>query len=271
MARKVCAETRALARFHREYTGLSYRQIAVRCGISKSTAHTICRKQINRVSTCVRKPKGRPKSLNERDERLLLRVLKYYRREYVNFSVKDLMVECGFDSQRVHQRTVSRYLNRNGFYMRQARKKGLLNDKDKRLRLSYAREMTRVLRDHPDYYTNHVAFYLDAVSFVHKNDPRKAAIQPKSRVWRKKGEGLAITAKGSKTLAGGRRLHVLAAIAWGKGIILSKVYDKMNGDFSQNLSKITLICVLEKQDLKPEEGDCLLWTMILAKQAKKPC
>jgi hypothetical protein len=155
--------------------------------------------------------------------------------------------------------------------MWQARKKGLLNDKDKRLRLSYAREMTRVLRDHPDYYTNHVAFYLDAVSFVHKNDPRKAAIQPKSRVWRKKGEGLAITAKGSKTLAGGRRLHVLAAIAWGKGIILSKVYDKMNGDFSQNLSKITLICVLEKQDLKPEEGDCLLWTMILAKQAKKPC
>jgi hypothetical protein len=96
------------------------------------------------------------------------------------------MVECGFDSQRVHQRTVSRYLNRNIFYRRQARKKGLLNDKDKRLRLSYAREIiTRVLCDHPDYYTNHVAFYLDAVSFVHKIDPRKAAIQPKSRVWRK--------------------------------------------------------------------------------------
>ena len=59
--------------------------------------------------------------------------------------------------------------------------------------------MKRVLRDHPDYYTNHVAFYVDAVSFVHKSDPRKAAIQPKSWVWRKKGEGLSITAKGSKT------------------------------------------------------------------------
>ena len=129
--------------------------------------------------------KGRPKCLNERDERLLLRVLKFYRKKYVNFSVKDLMVECGFDSTPVHQRTISRYLNRNGFYMRQARKKGLLNDKDKRLRLSYARQMKRVLHDHPDFYTNHVAFYLDAVSFVHKNDPRKAAVQPKSRVWRK--------------------------------------------------------------------------------------
>ena len=50
-------------------------------------------------------------------------------------------------------------------------------------------------------------------------------------MWRKKGEGLSITAKGSKTLAGGRRLHVLAAVAWGKGVILGEVYDKMNGDF----------------------------------------
>ena len=50
-------------------------------------------------------------------------------------------------------------------------------------------------------------------------------------MWRKKGEGLAITAKGSKAHAGGRRLHVFAAVTWGKGIILSKVYDKINGDF----------------------------------------
>ena len=139
------------------------------------------------------------------------------------------MVECGFDSNRVHPRTICRYLNRNGFYMRQTRKKGLLNDKQ--LRLSYAREMKRVLGKLPDYYTSHVAFYLDAVSFVHKYDPRKAAVQPKSRVWRKKGEGLVITAKGSKVLACGRCLHVLAAVAWGKGIILSEVYDKMNGYF----------------------------------------
>ena len=230
MTKKVCAETRAFACFYREYSRLSYRKIAAKCGISKSTAHRVCGTKKRTVSACVRK-KGRPKCLNEREQRLLLRVLKYYRKKYVNFSVKDLMVECGFDSNRVHPRTISIYLNRDGFYMRQARKKGLLNDKDNRLRLSYAREMKRVLREHPDYYANHVAFYLDAVSFVHKNDPRKAAVQPKSRVWRKKGEGLAITTKGSKALAGGRRLHVLAAVAWGKGIILSEVYDKMNGDF----------------------------------------
>ena len=41
------------------------------------------------------------------------------------------MIECGFDSKQVHQRTISRYLNRNGFYLRQTRKKGLQNKKDK--------------------------------------------------------------------------------------------------------------------------------------------
>ena len=163
------------------------------------------------------------------------------------------MVECGFDSNRVHPRTISRYLNRNGFYTRQERKKGLLNNKDKRLRLSYAREMKRVLRELPDYYTNHVAFYLDAVSFVHKNDPRKAAVQPKSRGWRNKGGELAITAKGSKALVGGRRLHVLAAVAWGKGIILSEVYDKMNTDFIAQFIKSNFNLCFGKAGPKPDE------------------
>ncbi|CAB4014237.1 Hypothetical predicted protein, partial [Paramuricea clavata] len=83
----------------------------------------------------------------------------------------------------------------------------------------------------PDFYTTHLAFYLDGVSFIHKNDPRKAAIQPKSRVWRKRGEGLSFTAKGSKSLAGGWRLHIIVAIASQKGVILRKDYDKMDGVF----------------------------------------
>ncbi len=124
----------------------------------------------------------------------------------MNFSLKDLMAECSLHSKHVHERTISRYLNRHGFRFRQARKKGLLNVNDKRLRSSYARKMKVVLIQEPHFYTEHFAFYLDGVSFIHKNDPRKAAMQPKSRVWRKRGEGLSITAKGNKSLAGGKRL-----------------------------------------------------------------
>ena len=41
-------------------------------------------------------------------------------------------------------------------------------------------------------------------------------------------EGLLITAKGSKELAGGRRLHLLVAIAYGKGVICAETYERMD-------------------------------------------
>ena len=56
----------------------------------------------------------------------------------------------------------------------------------------------------------------------------------RSRVWRQKGEGLQLTTKGSKDLPGGRRLHVIVAIAAGKGVILSEPYEKMTGHIFVN-------------------------------------
>ena len=72
---------------------------------------------------------------------------------------------------------------------------------------------------------------------MHKYNPFDVATQPKSRVWRKKGEGLNITAKGCKQLAGGRRLHVMVAVAYGKGVIVKEAYEKMNGPFFANFVK----------------------------------
>ena len=40
-----------------------------------------------------------------------------------------------------------------------------------------------------------------------------------------------MTAKGSKDLADGRRLHLLAAISFNRGVILREVYQSMNGEF----------------------------------------
>ena len=57
------------------------------------------------------------------------------------------------------------------------------------------------------------------------------ALKPKTCVWRKRGEGLLITTKGSKELAGGRRLHLLVAIAYGKGVIWAETYEKMDGPY----------------------------------------
>ena len=57
------------------------------------------------------------------------------------------------------------------------------------------------------------------------------AEQPKVRVWRRQSQGLTVTAKGSKDLAGGKRLHVLAAISYGKGDVLRETYETMKGSF----------------------------------------
>ena len=76
-----------------------------------------------------------------------------------------------------------------------------------------------------------VAFYLDGVCSIFKSNPLSGAMAAKARVWRRKGEGLIITAKGSKDLAGGKRLHVMVSIAYNKGVILCEPYGKMSGKF----------------------------------------
>jgi len=70
-----------------------------------------------------------------------------------------------------------------------------------------------------------------AFHFIHKTNPMSAPLLPKARVWRKQGEGLKLTAKGSKDLPGGRRLHVIVAIAHGKGVVLREANDTMNAGF----------------------------------------
>ena len=84
--------------------------------------------------------------------------------------------------------------------------------------------------------TNEILIVLK-VFLLHSNDLKGAPaensctglsmhVAPKALVWRKKGEGLIITAKGSKDLVAGKRLHVMVAIACNKGVILCKPHDK---------------------------------------------
>ena len=142
------------------------------------------------------------------------------------------MKESGLSLQMASRRTFSRHLNLLGYRFLQARKKGLLTEKDRKRRLSFARKTKRLcLGPNANFWCDEVAFCLDGVSFVHKYYPFNAAMTPKSRVWRKKSEGLEITTKGSKELPGGRRVHVMVAIAYGKGVVLRVPYTKMDGPF----------------------------------------
>ena len=243
MGKTLRPEKMALVMHYLNETNMSYRDIAAHSNVMYlSLVHNVNvrktgRKTVPSQRTTALKSKrvGRPKRINERMERLLLRTLTKLREQNVNFTVEELINECDIDPSTVSRRTVSRYLNKWGYRYLQARKKELLSEKDKRNRIIYARRMKKVLHEHQDFYANHIAFYLDGVSFVHKHNPFDVAVQPNMRVWRKRSEGLRVTGKGSKELAGGRRLHLIVAIAFGKGVILRSVYDKMNGSFFRKI------------------------------------
>ena len=104
-----------------------------------------------------------------------------------------------------------------------------MSKKYKRQRLQFAQKMKREMLQNVAIWKNEVFFYLDGLSFVHKCNPQNGAASNRARIWRKKEEGLQLTAKGSKELAGGRRLHLIVAVAYGKGVILKVPYVKMTG------------------------------------------
>ena len=108
------------------------------------------------------------------------------------------------------------------------RKKGLLSAKDKRKRLSFAREMLR-RGDSSTYWTEGISFYLDASSFIYKTNPREQAAAPSGRCFRKPSEGLSSTAKGSVCGTGGKYVRVITCISYNKGVVWASTYEKMSG------------------------------------------
>ena len=218
----------------REHTQKTYRDIGKECRISKSSAHRYYKDKtriLQRKKSPTMHRSGRKSKFTSRDIRSLERALKTLRKQSVNFSAMDVVREAGFRGDEASERTFRRYLNQLGYKFMVCRKKGLLNENDRVKILRYAREMNTILKQQPNYYKDHVAFYLDGVSFVHKYNPYRESLSPRGRVWRKPGEGLSITAKGSKDLPAGRRVHCLVAIAYGKGVILVEEYERMNGQY----------------------------------------
>ena len=115
----------------------------------------------------------------------------------------------------------------------------------------------------PDFWKNEISFYLDRVSFVHKYNPKNGADSNRARVWGKREEGLKVTGKGCKDLAGGRCLHAVMAIAYGKGGILKVTYEKMTGNFLRHLFENISTFLLQTLVPKQMVDIYLLWTTIL--------
>lgn len=232
---KISPETRAYVRFLRIDKQLRWREIAERCQISCRSAMRIVRSDLpGRKKRNVRSnlPKmGRPAKLDLRTRRKILRALTRLRTKEGTFSVKRLIQVAGLNHINVSTRTVQRCLNQNGYFYLQARKKGLMTQKDMRVRTQFARKMKKDYNT--DIWKTGIAFYLDATSFIHKTNPLDQARAPKTRVWRKKTEGLqqGCLAKGNKVGSGGKTVKLLVAITHKFGVVCCKPYKEMNGEF----------------------------------------
>jgi len=231
--RKIAPKTRALTICLRQREKLSYGDIAKICKISKSSARRcVLEDEITKnKKDRIKKIAGRPCILTKRDIRCLIRSIPSMQQEDVNFTVKRLTEHNGFDFKYASYRTYVRCLNKNGYKFLQTRKKGLLSAKDKTLRIRFAKRMKLIFKEKSDFWSKDIAFYLDGVSFIYKRNPLGEAMRPRARVWRKLNEGLKVTAKGSKDLAGGKRLHLIVVISHSAGVVFVEDYEKMNGQY----------------------------------------
>lgn len=252
--KKISCECISTVRYWRLERGLSTRKVAAICGVSQSTVLRCTRSNPKAATSEIRKP-GRPKKINMRQERALLRSLTKLRRAEGGFTSRRIMKETGISPTVVSDRTVRRVLNKNGYYLLQARKKGLMSERDMKIRLDFARMMKKYYK--ASIWTEHIAFYLDGVSFAYKRNPLDQARAPSGRVWRKRSEGLmqGCLSKGKKEGTGGKYAKFFVAITYQHGVILCEQYDKLDGKVFEAFIDKHFPTMFERA----KKGDSRLW------------
>lgn len=162
--------------------------------------------------------KGRPRLLNDRDNRKILHCLHELRDSVGNFTSTDIQKNSGLKESQVSNRTLRRSLGKQGYSYDQCRKKGQLCEDDLEKRLIFARKCKKLPEN---FWTKGISFYLDGTGWAHKTKPMQKARTDRTRTWKKKGESLKrhCLSKGKKEGVGGRMVKFMVAIAHGKGVI----------------------------------------------------
>ena len=177
----------AYVRLAKEWRSLSVKQIIQRSHISRASLYHIVKEGKVHENNQEQKKKesiGRPRKLGVRQKRLLLHEIPKLRKSEGKFTVKRLMQQAGVSPRHASFRIVQRFLRSQGYKHLQACQKGLLTDKDLKKRLKFAQKIKREYND--NLWTEQSAFFLDAVSFIHKVNPADQARAPQAASGEKK-------------------------------------------------------------------------------------
>jgi len=167
----------------------------------------------------VYKRRGRPRKLNPADEEQLVNALIELREAEGSFSSPRVATKAALTT--VSNRTVRRDLNRLGYGYRTTRRKGMLTEDDFKKRVAFCQKI-RQRSLNSEFWTKHIAFYLDGCGFQFKTNPFDQARALKSREWRKSSEGLIVTAKGKKE--GATNSNFMVGISYDRGVVLCERY-----------------------------------------------
>ena len=228
-------ELKAYVRFLREEGDVPVKEIVHRCGISRASVYS-CLKSAYQAQKKSKKH-GRPRLIDVRQERKIQRTIAILREQEGNFSCHSIKAEAGLYNLSLW--TINRtQFEANGIRLLGSKRKGILLEKDFRERLRFARKVKRTYCN--DFFMNDICFYLDGVRFYHKYNPLDDARTPKGKIWRKRKEGLSVTAKG--TGSGGRVVKMIVAISFGKGVIYCEQYEKLVIIMQISNAEISKIC-----------------------------
>lgn len=196
----------------------------------KTTIYRHMKKPIGNIKPDKRKNScGAPHKLSQRNQRQIMRSMNTLMNDIGTFSSVDLQKHAGLVGT-CSNRTVRRFLNKNNYGYYQCRKKGQMTPEDLEKRLLFCKKCKQ-LPD--DFWEKGISFYLDGTGFAHKTNPCMNARTTRTRMWRKRGEGLKrkYTAKGKKEGTGGRVARFMVAITHGKGVIKCYHYnDHINAE-----------------------------------------
>ena len=167
---RITAALRAYVVYKLEDGHKKARDIAKETGLSLESVYRIRKMNIQGLKS---KPRnaggpGRPKKLSNQTLRRLARGILSLREENPNFCSGSVCSLLGIDRSVCSNRTVRRRMNDLGYWYRQARKKGVLTNKDLQQRLKFAINTAKVPAD---FWTSKICFYLDGVSFYYKRKP----------------------------------------------------------------------------------------------------
>ncbi len=211
--------------------GLSLRKIEKKTKKHRYTISRIC-KRVRQTKSFKDKPRsGRPKLLNDRQKRVLARILRNIKEKTAEGVRKEAKRYHNID---VSRDTVARALNSMGFVARLKKKKPRLSAKQKKARFEWAKEHAKWTSDD---WRNVIWSDEAPFSIINSNG--------KQYVWQKAGEPISESSVKPTVKFGGGKIMVWGCITW-EGVGYScKIDETMDAELYSEILKDELKSTIE--------------------------